>query len=189
MFSVLRIYRAYREGLSGREPRAPHSIKTGFDYPTKGALVAAPFKTRVGRQAMLTLNVRGKPVPFGAMASLPGDDAQNATIVGDGGMVYLTGAPQRGTLKVAWGSEADQQCQVNYDLGDLPKVDKADKDAPVVNITQQTLTCSPVPGAVATTTTTATPPSTTGISGTPTGDGTPDATHEVAVSSLMAGKP
>lgn len=110
-------------------------------YPTKGALVAAPFKTRVGRQAMLTLNVRGKPVPFGAMASLPGDDAQNAAIVGDGGMVYLTGAPQRGTLKVLWGTAPDQQCQVNYDLGALQKPDTKDPDAPTVNIVQQTLNC------------------------------------------------
>ncbi|MEH4266359.1 fimbria/pilus outer membrane usher protein [Klebsiella aerogenes] len=122
-------------------------------YPTKGALVAAPFKTRVGRQAMLTLNVRGKPVPFGAMASLPGDDAQNAAIVGDGGMVYLTGAPQRGTLKVLWGTAPDQQCQVNYNLGALQKPDAKDPDAPAVNIVQQTLDClstgAPAPAVAA----------------------------------------
>lgn len=113
-------------------------------YPTKGAIVVAKFKTRVGRQAMLTLNFQGKPVPFGAMASLPDDDAQSASIVGDGGMVYLTGAPQSGVLKVQWGNEAGQQCQVHYNLGALPKVDPKDKDAPVVNIAAQTLACEPV---------------------------------------------
>lgn len=116
-------------------------------YPTKGALVAAKFKTRVGRQAMLTLNYQGKPVPFGAMAALPTDDAQNAAIVGDGGMVYLTGAPQKGLLKVQWGSEPDKQCQVSYDLGPLPAKDKAAKDAQAASIVQQTLTCAPLPGA------------------------------------------
>ena len=116
-------------------------------YPTRGALVEAKFRTRVGRQAMLTLNFQGKPVPFGAMASLPDDDALNSTIVGDGGMVYLTGAPQSGRLKVSWGSGPDQQCEVHYDLGELPKVDPKDKDAPSVNIVQQTLTCQPVAGS------------------------------------------
>lgn len=111
-------------------------------YPTKGALVAAKFKTRVGRQAMLTLNYYGKPVPFGAIASLPGDDAENAAIVGDGGMVYLTGAPQAGVLKVRWGDTPDRQCAVNFDLGPLGKK-KKDPDAPSVTITQQTLSCEP----------------------------------------------
>lgn len=130
----------------------PSTLPDGVDvpnssavvYPTKGAIVVAKFKTRVGRQAMLTLNYQGKPVPFGAMASLPDDDAQSASIVGDGGMVYLTGAPQSGTLKVLWGHEAGQQCQVHYNLGELPKVDPKDKDAPAVNIAAQTLTCEPV---------------------------------------------
>lgn len=113
-------------------------------YPTKGALVAAKFKARVGRQAMLTLNVNGKPVPFGALASLPTDDAVNSAIVGDGGMVYLTGAPQRGVLKVQWGSAPDQQCQVQYDLGPLPAIDKDAPNATAQSIVQQTLSCQPM---------------------------------------------
>ncbi len=120
-------------------------------YPTRGALVEAKFKTRVGRQAMLTLNVNGKPVPFGTMASVVGgssDDDQddNTAIVGDGGMLYLTGAPQKGTLKLQWGNDADQQCQANYDLGELPTV----KDKNALAVVQQTLTCQPVAGATPT---------------------------------------
>ncbi|MNT44489.1 Outer membrane usher protein FimD precursor [compost metagenome] len=113
-------------------------------YPTRGALVEAKFNTRVGRQAMLMLTYRGQPVPFGAMASLPQDDAQSATIVGDGGMVYLTGAPQRGELKVQWGTQAGQQCRVRYDLGARPTAAAGDKTAPAVNIVQQTLRCEPL---------------------------------------------
>lgn len=118
-------------------------------YPTKGAIVSAKFKTRVGRQAMLTLNTSGKPVPFGAMVSLPTDDVMTSAIVGDDGMVYLTGAPQSGTLKVQWGSAPDQQCQVSYDLGELPKIDKDSPDATALSIVQKTLTCQPAPGSAA----------------------------------------
>ncbi|WP_185860227.1 fimbria/pilus outer membrane usher protein [Enterobacter asburiae] len=113
-------------------------------YPTRGALVEAKLRTRVGRQAMLTLNFGDKPVPFGALASMPGEDADTASIVGDAGMLYLTGAPQKGTLQVKWGNGPDQQCQVNYDLGELPE--KASANTPGMNIVQQTLTCQPVAG-------------------------------------------
>ncbi|MGF6188998.1 fimbria/pilus outer membrane usher protein [Serratia sp. 2723] len=116
-------------------------------YPTRGALVVAKLRTRVGRQAMLTLNIGDKPVPFGAMASLPGEDADSASIVGDDGMLYLTGAPQKGTLQVKWGNGVDQQCQVSYDLGELKATDK--DSAPGMNIVQQTLICQPVAGVSA----------------------------------------
>lgn len=116
-------------------------------YPTKGAIVEAKFKTRVGRQAMLTLNHQGKPVPFGAMVSLPTDDAMSAAIVGDDGMVYLTGAPQKGTLQVQWGSGPDQQCQVRYDLGELPKIDKDAPNATAMGIVQKTLVCQSASGS------------------------------------------
>ncbi|STB73299.1 fimbria/pilus outer membrane usher protein [Citrobacter koseri] len=107
-------------------------------YPTKGALVEAKFRTRVGRQAMLTLNLNGKPVPFGAIVMLPSDDAQSGSIVGDDGMVYLTGAPQSGELNVQWGTSPGQQCRVKYDLGPLPE----GSDKATVNIAHQTLNCA-----------------------------------------------
>ncbi|CAI1730978.1 Outer membrane usher protein fimD precursor [Serratia fonticola] len=116
-------------------------------YPTRGALVVAKLRTRVGRQAMLTLNMGGKPVPFGALAALPGEDSDIASIVGDGGMLYLTGAPQKGTLQVKWGNGPDQQCKVNYDLGELPQADNTNE--PGMNIVQQTLDCQPVAGVSA----------------------------------------
>ncbi|WP_458664343.1 fimbria/pilus outer membrane usher protein [Enterobacter ludwigii] len=116
-------------------------------YPTRGALVVAKLRTRVGRQAMLTLNMGGKPVPFGALAALPGEDDDIASIVGDAGMVYLTGAPQKGTLQVKWGNDPDQQCRVDYDLGELPE--KTGENTPGANITQQTLSCQPVGGVSA----------------------------------------
>lgn len=108
-------------------------------YPTKGAVVEATFKTRIGRQALLTLMHDGKPVPFGAMAALKDSNGEdNSSIVGDAGMVYLSGMPQAGKLQVQWGRGADQQCQVNYNLGEMPA---PSKDAPTVSVAQQTLTC------------------------------------------------
>ncbi|MBS3894525.1 MULTISPECIES: fimbria/pilus outer membrane usher protein [Serratia] len=108
-------------------------------YPTKGAVVEATFKTRIGRQALLTLTHDGSVVPFGAMASLKdGHGEDNSSIVGDAGMVYLSGMPQKGLLLVQWGRAADKQCQLNYDLGDIPK---PSKDTPAVTVTQQTLEC------------------------------------------------
>ncbi|WP_235424221.1 fimbria/pilus outer membrane usher protein [Citrobacter koseri] len=133
----------------------PSSLPDGVDirdnsavvYPTKGAIVEAKFKTRVGRQAMLTLMFLGKPVPFGAMVTMSGDDdLDNTSIVGDDGVVYLIGAPQKGEIGVQWGREQDQQCRTEYDLGELPA---PSKDAPAVNVAQQTLTCRPLEGVLA----------------------------------------
>lgn len=82
--------------------------------PTKGALVRATFKAHVGIRAMLTLTHNGKPLPFGSMVSMDGND--NAGIVGDDGQVYLSGLPLSGKLKVQWGEGADKQCQSTYSL-------------------------------------------------------------------------
>lgn len=131
----------------------PSTLPDGVDvknnsvsvYPTKGALVEAKFRTRVGRQAMLTLIFMGKPVPFGAIVSMGGNDLDNTAIVGDDGIVYLTGAPQKGGLKVQWGHEPDKQCAVTYDLGQLPAPSKNNAG---INITQQTLTCQPLNGTL-----------------------------------------
>lgn len=82
--------------------------------PTQGALVRATFKARVGVRALMTLTRNGKPIPFGATVSVPDND--NASIVGDGGQVYLSGLPLNGKLKVQWGDTPDKQCVASYSL-------------------------------------------------------------------------
>ncbi|NIF20386.1 fimbria/pilus outer membrane usher protein [Candidatus Pantoea multigeneris] len=86
--------------------------------PTKGALVLADFKTRVGSRVLMTLNYQGKPVPFGAIASLVQDDSalENSGIVGPDGQLYLSGVPERGKLQVKWGNAVSQQCNVTFIL-------------------------------------------------------------------------
>ncbi|SPY72030.1 fimbria/pilus outer membrane usher protein [Providencia alcalifaciens] len=87
-------------------------------YPTKGVVVKASFRTRIGYQVLMTLKQGAKSVPFGAIATLITDNSADnmSSIVGDGGQVYLTGLPETGELLVKWGDAAAQQCQVNFDL-------------------------------------------------------------------------
>ncbi|HHR6225370.1 TPA: fimbria/pilus outer membrane usher protein, partial [Providencia alcalifaciens] len=87
-------------------------------YPTKGAVVKASFRTRIGYQVLMTLKQGAKSVPFGAIATLMSDNSADnmSSIVGDGGQVYLTGLPETGELLVKWGDATAQQCQVNFDL-------------------------------------------------------------------------
>jgi outer membrane usher protein len=66
----------------------------------------------------MTLTYQGKPVPFGATASLvqENDAMDNSGIVGSDGQVYLSGVPEKGQLNVKWGDAANQQCSVKFNL-------------------------------------------------------------------------
>ncbi len=84
--------------------------------PTRGALVRANFSARLGNRVLMTLSYRDRPVPFGAIARMDGDDAGQGTIVGDGGQVYLSGVSPDGRLQIAWGEKEEQKCEVHYSL-------------------------------------------------------------------------
>lgn len=87
--------------------------------PTEGAIIPASFATRVGGRALITLTqVNGKPVPFGAVASLVGqeDTRWDTGIVGDSGDVYMSGLPEKGQLQVMWGNGQQQHCRADYQL-------------------------------------------------------------------------
>lgn len=73
---------------------------------TRGAVVLADYKVRKGSQMLLNLVHGGKPVPFGAIASLAdSSDAAAGGIVGDGGRVYLTGLRLRARCRSSGGRE------------------------------------------------------------------------------------
>ncbi|EAB8479638.1 fimbrial biogenesis outer membrane usher protein, partial [Salmonella enterica subsp. enterica] len=79
--------------------------------PTRGAVVKAAFRTSVGKRLLLTLTTGGdgKPVPFGAVATVEG--SENSTgITGDGGRVYLTGVQEDSRVTVRWGQGQSQRC-------------------------------------------------------------------------------
>ena len=57
--------------------------------PTRGAIVRAEFKARVGIKLLMTLIHNNKPLPFGAMVT--SESSQSSGIVADNGQVL----PQR----------------------------------------------------------------------------------------------
>jgi len=84
--------------------------------PTRGAVVRADYVANVGMRVLMTLtHSSGQPVPFGAIATIKGQD-KNSFIVGDKGQIYLTGLSPDGTLIVKWGSQLSDECQVKYTL-------------------------------------------------------------------------
>ncbi|STM18023.1 fimbrial outer membrane usher protein [Escherichia coli] len=67
--------------------------------PSKGALVRAEFNAHVGIRGLFNVHYRNKPVPFGAMVSVPTEGTTQITgIVGDSGQVYLSGLPLQGII-------------------------------------------------------------------------------------------
>ncbi|HCH50933.1 MAG TPA: fimbrial biogenesis outer membrane usher protein [Proteus sp.] len=101
-------------------------------YPTKDAVVYTKFNTKVGYQVIMTLMRQHKPLPFGALVSVVGDET-NTSVVGDNGEAYLAGLASQGQLTVRWGNDAQQTCQVNYTL----PIESApqDKNTPVIEYT------------------------------------------------------
>lgn len=86
-------------------------------YPTRGAVVAAAFTPRTGYQGLITLTRSGMAVPFGTLVTLAGEGAEsNSGIVGDAGQVYLSGLPEQGELRAAWGRDTAQQCRARFNL-------------------------------------------------------------------------
>lgn len=78
--------------------------------PTKGAIVRAEFAAKTGLRVLMTLTKDGKPLPFGATVTA-GD---SSGMVGDDGMVYLTGLTRSGTLTAQWGNGAGETCQADW---------------------------------------------------------------------------
>ena len=89
--------------------------------PTEGAAVLLRFSTRVGRRAMVVIQGQYS-VPVGAIVTISGQD-EEAGIVGNDGLVYLTGLDTRRDekLTVTWGRD-NQQC--SFTLRKLPKSDQ-----------------------------------------------------------------
>lgn len=82
--------------------------------PTKGAMVVMRYKTHLGKRALITLHNGAGLVPFGATVTLDGSDETG--IVGDNGVVFLSGLADDGNLHVAWGKGRTRECHAPYHL-------------------------------------------------------------------------
>jgi outer membrane usher protein len=109
-------YRVNRVGLdattAGSDVELDNAIIT--KTPTDGALVRATITTQQGAKAMFVLRQNGKELPFGTVVALA--DSEVSSIVGDGGSIYLSGLPLKGTLNAVWGKDNTARCSVRYQL-------------------------------------------------------------------------
>lgn len=113
-------YRRNRVALNTETLADDIDIETNTQtvIPTRGALVLADFQTRIGSRVLMTLDYQGKPVTFGANATLVQDTTAftSSGIVGLDGEVYLSGVPEQGAVNVQWGERPDQQCTASFAL-------------------------------------------------------------------------
>ncbi|EMA3634556.1 fimbrial biogenesis outer membrane usher protein [Salmonella enterica] len=83
--------------------------------PTRGALVASPFRIAVGYRALITLQRAEGGIPLGAGVTVKqGDDVISRGVV-DNDQVYMSGLPESGTLLVSWyHGQEKQSCSADY---------------------------------------------------------------------------
>ncbi|WP_255563905.1 fimbria/pilus outer membrane usher protein [Rahnella sp. AN3-3W3] len=74
---------------------------TRFVTPGQGALVLADFPTRYGQKVMLTL-ASSLSIPLGASAEVVNGHQTSSGMVDDRHQVYLSGVPEKGTVRVTW---------------------------------------------------------------------------------------
>jgi outer membrane usher protein len=80
--------------------------------PTRGAIVRASFKGHSGSRVLMTLMHNGSPLPFGTIVAA----GERTGIVGDDGLVYLSGMPDEGTVSAVWGDGEGRRCSAPWKL-------------------------------------------------------------------------
>ncbi|HHB1427541.1 TPA: fimbria/pilus outer membrane usher protein [Serratia odorifera] len=123
-YTVVPYLTPYRENtLRLRPDTLPDDVELEINsqtlVPTRGAVVRATFTPAVGKRLLMTLTrPQGEPVPFGAVVSAADAKTAKGSIVGDRGEVFLAGMAPQGKLLVQWGKQPEQQCRVDYQLGE-----------------------------------------------------------------------
>lgn len=109
-------YRVNRIGLDATTAGSDVELDNAMisTTPTDGALVRATIATQRGAKAMFILRQQGTDLPFGSVVAVA--DSEISSIVGDGGSVYLSGLPLKGTLNAVWGKDNAARCTVHYQL-------------------------------------------------------------------------
>ncbi|KAB0495974.1 fimbrial biogenesis outer membrane usher protein [Pseudomonas vancouverensis] len=79
--------------------------------PRRGAIVKLEYDTVVGKPLLLQIQpVAGHEIPFGS--DVLNDKGESVAMVGQGGLVFIRG--EQSALRVVWGIDADQHCQLTY---------------------------------------------------------------------------
>lgn len=83
--------------------------------PYAGSISQVSFVTKTGKAIYIhALQPDGKTLPFSAEAYSA--QGENIGMVAQGSMVYLRTNQSVDTVTVKWGDEANQQCQIQYDV-------------------------------------------------------------------------
>ncbi|MGK3160206.1 fimbria/pilus outer membrane usher protein [Enterobacter kobei] len=122
-FGVLSFLQPYKRNTVSLDPSSLSDdvsldLSNQSVVPTEGAIVKAKFSIKTGARILVKLKrTKEEGIPFGAIVSSIVDYQHMSTgIVGDGGLVYLTGMADSGALKVMWGKEDKMQCKAIYKL-------------------------------------------------------------------------
>lgn len=92
-------------------------VATKKVVPTRGAIARANFEGNIGHRAFLIMKLpSGNYVPYGATVTNSLAQGAQANIVGDDGMVYVSGLKNEGDVYAKWGSQSEQQCKASYKL-------------------------------------------------------------------------
>ncbi|ENN7018136.1 fimbrial biogenesis outer membrane usher protein [Enterobacter bugandensis] len=111
----------YQENIISLDPVSfPKSVSAKYTelkvVPTEGAMVLASFKTKSGLPAFIKIKKKdGASIPFGSVARLR-SDKEISGIIGNKGIVYLTGLPKKGVLDINW---KNGRCSAEINLPDL----------------------------------------------------------------------
>ncbi|WP_134706665.1 outer membrane usher protein [Rahnella sp. CJA17(1/100)] len=89
-------------------------------YPRSGSVVLVNFETDEGRSVIMELQRSDNGfIPLGA--DVFNDKNILVGNMGQGGMAFIRGIDDKGTLHVVWGSQSDQSCQINYSIPENPE--------------------------------------------------------------------
>lgn len=84
--------------------------------PRAGAVVRLSFPTRKARAFLIdSRQADGSPLPFAATA-VDADSAEELGAVGQGSRLVLRSEKDQGGIRVQWGEELGEQCQIDYVL-------------------------------------------------------------------------
>ena len=118
-YAILPHAEAYRENtinlnINSLSDKVEITNNINVVTPTRGAIVSSDFKTTIGHKALITLNKDDEYIPFGS--AVFNEKNNSSGIVGDSGVVYMTGLQSTGTLKVNIGNDSSNSCFAQYDI-------------------------------------------------------------------------